>query len=146
MSTDAQLALAELELVDDVELIADAELDDRAGMAAGVGEAAVPVAAGSRLADRHLAGEADRIAARASTPGTRRQYASIYRSFTIWLAAALGRAPRVGDLDADVIAVYARHLATAGGHGGWPRRPTGGAGDGTRLRLNGPRARGRTRA
>ena len=91
MSTDAQLPLAELGLVVDGELIDDAELvdlDDRAKtFAGGGGEAAVLVAPGLQLADRHLAGEADQIAARASTPGTGHQYSSIYRSFAIWLAA-----------------------------------------------------------
>jgi hypothetical protein len=84
VSTDAQLPLAEVGLVDDVELINDVELVDLDGRgkisAVGVGETAVLVAPGSPIAGRHLAGEADRIAARASTPGTRRQYASSYRS------------------------------------------------------------------
>jgi hypothetical protein len=124
VSADAQLVLDKPELVDDGELIAHVELVDRAETAAaGVGETAMSVGADSVVGGRHLAGEADRIAARASTPGTRRQYASIYRSFTVWLAAALGRAPRVQDLDADVIAAYARHLAAAGGRGGRPAAP-----------------------
>jgi hypothetical protein len=55
------------------------------------------------IAERYLAAEADRIAAWASTAGTRRQYGSIYRSFVTWLAAQLGRPLRVGDLDADVM-------------------------------------------
>jgi integrase len=76
-----------------------------------------------RLAARNLFGEADRIAARASSAGTRRQYATIYRRFGHWLREQLGRPPVVGDLDADVIAAYARHLATAGGRGGAPAAP-----------------------
>jgi site-specific recombinase XerD len=72
---------------------------------------------------RNLFGEADRIAARASSAGTRRQYAAIYRRFAHWLREELGRPPVVGDLDADVIAAYARYLATAGGRGGQPAAP-----------------------
>ena len=83
MRADAQLQLAEVELVDisvdDVQLVA-------ADASTGVGEAEVSAASG----DRYLAVEADRIAARASTAGTRRQYASIYRSVATWLAAELG--------------------------------------------------------
>jgi len=74
----------------------------------------------SALAQRNLFGEAERIAARAATAGTRRQYASIFRAFGDWLQRELGRPPAVGDLDADVIAAYARHLATGGGRGGRP--------------------------
>jgi integrase len=55
--------------------------------------------------------------------GTRRQYGAIYRAFGDWLTTQLGRPPRVGDLDADVIAAYARHLAEAGGRGGRPAAP-----------------------
>jgi integrase len=62
-------------------------------------------------------------AARASTAGTRRQYASIYRTFATWLAAELGRPPLVADLDADVIAAYGRHLTAGGGRGGAPGAP-----------------------
>jgi integrase len=75
------------------------------------------------LAQRNLFGEAERIAARAATAGTRRQYAAIYRTFGDWLTTQLGRPPRVADLDADVIAAYGRHLATAGGRGGRPAAP-----------------------
>jgi integrase len=81
------------------------------------------VAAGDPLAERNLFGEADRIAARAASAGTRRQYAAIYRAFGDWLNTQLGRPPLVGDLDADVIAAYARHLASAGGRGGRPAAP-----------------------
>lgn len=75
------------------------------------------------LADRNLFGEADRIAARASSPGTRRQYAAIYRTFAHWLREQIGRPPVVADLDADVIAAYGRHLTTSGGRGGRPAAP-----------------------
>jgi integrase len=64
--------------------------------------------------------EAERIAARATSASTRRQYASIFRAFGDWLAGELGRPPLVGDLDTDAIAAYARHLATSGGRGGRP--------------------------
>lgn len=74
-----------------------------------------------RLEARNLFGEAERIAARAATPSTRRQYGAIFHAFGDWLAAELGRPPVVRDLDADVIAAYGRHLATSGGRGG-PRR------------------------
>jgi len=77
----------------------------------------------SGLQERNLFGEAQRIAARAATATTRRQYAAIFRSFGDWLAAELGRPPVVGDLDADVIAGYGRHLALAGGRGGRPAAP-----------------------
>ena len=72
------------------------------------------------LEARNLFAEADRIAARAASASTRQQYAAIYRSFGDWLAANLGRPPLVGDLDADVIAAYGRHLAVCGGRAGQP--------------------------
>ena len=87
-------------------------------------EESVEVSAGAGLVDeldaRNLFGEVDRIAARASSASTRRQYAVIYRGFARWLREQLDRPPRVGDLDADVIAAYAQHLATGGGRGGRP--------------------------
>jgi hypothetical protein len=79
---------------------------------------AAPAPAGSE--QRNLFGEAERIAARAATSSTRRQYASIFRAFGDWLEGQLGRPPVVGDLDTDAIATYARHLATSGGRGGCP--------------------------
>jgi hypothetical protein len=82
---------------------------------------AAPAPAGSE--QRNLFGEAERIAARAASASTRRQYASIFRAFGDWLAGELGRPPVVGDLDTDVIAAYARHLASAGGRGGRPAAP-----------------------
>ena len=85
----------------------------------------MPVETGgaSELEVRNLFGEADRIAARASSAGTRRQYAAIYRRFAHWLREELGRPPIVGDLDADVIAAYACYLGAAGGRGGQPAAP-----------------------
>ena len=77
----------------------------------------------SGLSQHNLFGEAERIAARAASGGTRRQYAAIYRAFGYWLRDQLGRPPVVGDLDADVIAAYGRHLATSGGRGGRPAAP-----------------------
>src|SRR5919108_4019893 len=76
-----------------------------------------------RLAERNLFGEAERIAARAAAASTRRQYGAIFRAFGDWLAGELGRPPVVGDLDADVIAAYGRHLAMSGGRGGPPAGP-----------------------
>jgi len=72
------------------------------------------------LEQRNLFGEAERIAARAALATTRKQYAVIYRAFGDWLGKQLGRPPVVGDLDADVIAAYGRHLATTGGRGDRP--------------------------
>ena len=92
-----------------------------------VGEGTVwPLAAGGavdEMASRNLFGEADRIAARAASAGTRRQYAAIYRAFATWLAEQIGRPPLVGDLDADVLAAYGRHLAENGGRDGGPAAP-----------------------
>jgi integrase len=75
------------------------------------------------LEERNLFGEADRIAARAASAGTRRQYAAIFRAFGDWLRRELGRPPVVGDLDTDVIAAYGRYLASTGGRGGRPAAP-----------------------
>jgi integrase/recombinase XerD len=76
-----------------------------------------------RLEARNLFGEADRIAARAASESTRRQYATIFRAFGDWLAGELGGPPVVGDVDADVVAAYGRHLAASGGRGGRPAAP-----------------------
>jgi integrase len=73
--------------------------------------------------ERNLFGEAERIAARAASAGTRRQYAAIFRAFGDWLGRELGRPPVVGDLDADVIAAYGCYLASTGGRGGRPAAP-----------------------
>ena len=75
--SEQQLALApgeptvELELVDDT--VAD-ELADTVVIAA-------PAAAPTELEERNLFGEAERIAARAASASTRRQYSSIFRAF-----------------------------------------------------------------
>ena len=107
----------QLELADAPVEVVDVEatlVDDTVG---------VSPAGGDVLAERNLFGEADRIAARAASASTRRQYAAIYRAFAHWLREQLGRPPVVGDLDADVIAAYARYLATSGGRGGRPAAP-----------------------
>src|SRR5450755_1854792 len=115
--SEQQLALAPGEPVLELELvhvtIAD-EVDDVAVIAAP---------ASAELEARNLFGEAERIAARAASASTRRQYAAIFRAFGDWLAGELGRPPRVADLDTDAIAAYGRHLATAGGRGGRPAAP-----------------------
>lgn len=117
--TGQQLALAARdEGVDPVEILDGiAEVGERGVDVAGI---VAVVLEPTALAQRNLFGEAERIAARAASTGTRRQYASIFRAFGDWLAGELGRPPVVGDLDADVIAAYARHLATMGGRGGRP--------------------------
>jgi len=82
------------------------------------------VTAAAVLAGREnlfLAGE--RVAGRAASPATRRQYASIHRAFGDWLMGELGRPPLVRDMDADAIAAYSRHLEARGGRGGRPAAP-----------------------
>jgi integrase len=107
----------------DVELV-DAELVTSAGAVASASilspflPPAVP-----GLQERNLFGEAERIAARAASASTRRQYGAIFRAFGDWLAGDLGRPPLLRDLDGDVIAAYGRHLATSGGRGGRPAAP-----------------------
>ena len=93
------------------------------GERAPVTRAAIGGTADSELEQRNLFGEADRIAARAASTGTRRQYAAIYRAFGHWLREQLGRPPVVKDLDADVIAAYGLYLAQSGGRGGRPAAP-----------------------
>ncbi len=117
--SEQQLALApaeptvELELVDGT--IAD-ELADAVVIAA-------PPPSPAGVEERNLFREAERIAARAASASTRRQYASIFRAFGDWLCSELGRPPLVADLDTDAIAAYGRHLASAGGRGGRPAAP-----------------------
>ena len=114
--SELQLALtpvAELEVV-------DAELVTSAGRPE-LSPSPPPSAPG--LEERNLFGEAERIAARAASASTRRQYGAIFRAFGDWLAGELGRPPVVGDLDADVIAAYGRYLATSGGRGDVPAAP-----------------------
>ena len=109
--SELQLSLApvgdaELELVDG-ELMTGA-----AAVASDIVPSPSPPPIPPALAERNLFAEADRIAGRAATASTRRQYGAIFRAFGDWLASELGRPPVVGDLDADVIAAYGRHLAT----------------------------------
>jgi integrase len=114
-----QLVLAPAEPAVELELV-DGTIGDEP---ADVVVIAAPAPAPSGLEARNLFGEAERIAARAASASTRRQYASIFRAFGDWLGGELGRPPVVGDLDTDVIAAYARHLARAGGRGGRPAAP-----------------------
>ena len=120
--SELQLSLAavvdaELELVD-AELVTSA-----AAAASNIRPSPSPPPAVPGLEERNLFGEAERIAARAATLSTRRQYGAIFRAFGDWLASQLGRPPLVADLDADVIAAYGRHLAISGGRGGRPAAP-----------------------
>ena len=114
-----------LDLVVNAEVeIVDAELVPNTGaVASGAGPSASPTPIPSALEERNLFAEAERIAARAASPSTRRQYAAIFRAFGDWLASQLGCPPLVGDLNADVIAAYGRHLAASGGRGGGPAAP-----------------------
>jgi hypothetical protein len=115
--SELQLPLTAAETAAEFELV-DGEL-----VASSSALSPSPPPAASALEERNLFAEAERIAARAATASTRRQYAAIFRAFGDWLAGELGRPPVVGDLDADVIAAYARHLATSGGRGGGPAAP-----------------------
>jgi integrase len=108
---------AELELVD-AELVTSAE-----PVAAGTALSPSPPPFPSALEARNLFAEAERIAARAATTSTRRQYGAIFYAFGDWLGREFGRPPVVGDLDADVIAAYGRHFAACGGRGGGPAAP-----------------------
>jgi integrase len=123
--SERQLALACVDEPDaELELV-DGELADAAVSASVLSPPPPPER--PELAQRNLFAEAERIAARAASASsgrsTRAQYAAIFRSFGDWLAAQLARPPVVGDLDADVIAAYARHLALGGGRGGRPAAP-----------------------
>jgi len=117
--TEPQLELGacagevELLAVDEVEVVE----------AAATTPVAVPFPSTAGIEGRNLFAESERIAARAARSGTRRQYGAIYRTFGDWLTEQLGRPPLVGDLAADVIAAYGRHLATVGGRGGRPAAP-----------------------
>ena len=108
---------AELELVDG-ELVTSA---GAAASATALSPSPPPIRPG--LEERNLFAEAERIAARAASASTRRQYGAIFGAFGDWLAGELGRPPMVGDLDADVIAAYGRHLAMSGGRGGRSAAP-----------------------
>jgi integrase len=115
--TARQLMLAALEPDGEVGLV-DGEL---VAPPAALSPSPPPVP--SALEERNLFGEAERIAARAASASTRRQYGAIFRAFGDWLGGELGRPPVVGDLDADVIAAYGRHLATCGGRDSRPAAP-----------------------
>jgi integrase len=115
--SNQQLSLAPAEPAVELEFV-DGTIADQLADAVVI---ATPAPAG--IEARNLFGEAERIAARAASASTRRQYASIFRAFGDWLAGELGRPPVVADLDTDVIGAYARHLASAGGRGGRPAAP-----------------------
>lgn len=63
---------------------------------------------GAREENLYVAGE--RLAARAASPATRRQCASIYRTFGDWLRVELDRPPTTSDLTGDAIGAFGRHL------------------------------------
>jgi integrase/recombinase XerD len=90
------------------------------GVLARAGAREEPAKVGEGFEHANLYGAAERLAAQAATPSTRRQYAAIYRSFGDWLRGELGRPPTVADLDGDAIGAYARHLEIGGGRGGRP--------------------------
>jgi integrase len=117
--SEQQLALAPAEPTVELELV-DATIADELADAVVI---AAPPPSPAGVEQRNLFGEAERIAARAASASTRRQYASIFRAFGDWLAGELGRPPLVADLDTDAIAAYGRHLATCGGRGGRPAAP-----------------------
>ena len=120
--SELQLSPATVAAGEERELV-DAELVEAPAPLAAPVSPSPPPFEPSPLDARNLFGEAQRIAARAATASTRRQYGTIFRAFGDWLAAQLGRPPVVGDLDADVIAAYGRHLAVAGGRHGRPAAP-----------------------
>jgi integrase len=115
--SEQRLSLAPVEPSLELELVDGAFVDEL------VDAAVIAAPAPLGMEQRNLFGEAKRIAARAASASTRRQYASIFRAFGDWLAGELGRPPLVGDLDTDVIAAYGRYLACAGGRGGRPAAP-----------------------
>jgi hypothetical protein len=120
--TGLQLTLTPASICEELELVDGEPVTSAPPMApAALSPSPPPVPSG--LAERNLFAEAERIAARAASASTRRQYRAIFRAFGDWLAGELGRPPVVGDLDADVIAAYGRHLATCGGRGGRPAAP-----------------------
>jgi len=112
--SSSELALTLPERVQKVELV-DGDLADRSPEMAVLSPPPPPTL--PELEERNLFGEAERIAARAASASTRRQYAAIFRAFGDWLAGERGRPPMVRDLDADVIAAYGRHLSDGGGRG-----------------------------
>jgi hypothetical protein len=119
-----QLSLRTLVPDGEAELV-DGELVDTTSLAAPVSFSPSPPPSAPSLEVPNLFGEAERIAARAASVSTRRQYWAIFRASGEWLAGGLGRPPLVGDLDADVIAACSRHLAMSGGRGGGEAGPAG---------------------
>jgi hypothetical protein len=109
---ERQVSLAAAEAGAELELIDATVVEAPAPLPALLSPSPPPVP--SELEERNLFAEAERIAARATSASTRRQYGAIFRAFGDWVAGEVGRPPMVGDLDADVIAAYGRHLATAG--------------------------------
>jgi hypothetical protein len=92
--SDVQLSLttaagagAELEIVD-AELVASAP---HAPSVTALSPSPPPSA--PALEARNLFAEAERIAARAASASTRRQYGAIFRAFGDWLVGELGRPP-----------------------------------------------------
>jgi len=73
---------------------------------------------GPRAGPRHPADARPRLGS-----ATRKQYASVYRTFGDWLRAELDRPPVTSDLTGDAIAAFGRRLETAGGRGGGPAAP-----------------------
>jgi integrase/recombinase XerD len=121
--SELKLSLTALEPGEELELV-DAELVTSARPAVSATTLSPsPPPVPPSLAECNLFAEAQRIAARAASASTRRQYGAIFRAFGDWLAGELDRPPLVGDLDADVIAAYGRHLAISGGRRGGPAAP-----------------------
>jgi integrase/recombinase XerD len=118
-----QLVLTPAGSDDDVELVDAQPVASAAPIAPTLGLSPSPPPIQATLAGRNLFAEAERIAARAATASSRRQYGAIFRAFVDWLVRELGRPPVVGDLDADVIAAFGRHLAARGGRAGRPAAP-----------------------
>jgi hypothetical protein len=79
--SEQQLALPAVEPAVELELIDATIVEQRAGLAV--------ISTPSRVGfeQRNLFGEAERIAARAASASTRRQYAAIFRAFGDWLAS-----------------------------------------------------------
>jgi integrase len=98
--SEQQLVLGPAEPAVELELV-DGTIADQLADAVVI---AAPARSGSE--QRNLFGEAERIAARAASASTRRQYASIFRAFGDWLAGELGRPPVVADLDTATTRVY----------------------------------------
>ena len=86
-----------------------------------VGVAASPASGGPAggPAGGHLLGAVAALAAQTRpSPKTRADYAAIYDRFTAWLAAGLGRAPLVDDLDLARLLAWRNHRERTGGRSG----------------------------